>query len=91
MKNTEKKLKRMSSDKIFFGVCSGIADYIGSDATIVRLIFILFTLFYGSGFIFYLFAALLMPLGEDSPEQKIQSPYRKPAPHTDAEFEAFFL
>ena len=58
----DKKLKR-SSNKMIAGVCAGIAEYYGWDATIVRLGYVLLALFTG-GFpllIFYIIAALVMP------------------------------
>ncbi len=41
----KKKLFRDKKDKIVAGVCSGIANYFAIDPIIVRLIFVLFTLF----------------------------------------------
>jgi len=58
----DKKLKR-SKNKMIAGVCGGIAEYYGWDATIVRLGYVLLALFTG-GFplsIFYIIAALVMP------------------------------
>jgi phage shock protein C len=40
-----KKLYRNTSDAVLFGVCSGIAEYIGVDATVVRIVYVLLTLF----------------------------------------------
>ncbi|MBU2524115.1 PspC domain-containing protein [Patescibacteria group bacterium] len=58
-----KKLYKSKTDKIIFGVCGGIAEYLEADATIVRLIAIL--LFVFSGFfpigVAYLVAAVVMP------------------------------
>ena len=43
-----------------FGVCSGIANYTGVDANIVRLVFVAGTLFgFGSFILIYLAIALL--------------------------------
>jgi len=41
----KKKLFRDKKDKIIAGVCSGIANYFSIDPIVVRLIFILFTIF----------------------------------------------
>jgi phage shock protein PspC (stress-responsive transcriptional regulator) len=43
------------------GVCSGAADYLGVDATILRLILGVFTLFGGSGVAVYVLGWLLIP------------------------------
>ncbi len=57
----QKKLYRSTNDKIIAGVCGGIAEYVGVDATVVRLIAVL--LFFTSvGLIGYIVAMLIMPL-----------------------------
>ena len=56
-----KKLYRSSSQKVIAGVCGGIAEYLNTDPTIVRLGFIVFSLLGGSGLIVYFIAALIMP------------------------------
>jgi phage shock protein C len=57
-----KKLTK-SKNKVFLGVCGGIADYLGMDATVIRLIAIV--LIACTGFfpltIIYLVAAAIMP------------------------------
>ena len=55
----EKKLKR-SANKMIAGVCGGLAEYLGMDATIVRVIYALLVLFGGVGILLYLILALLM-------------------------------
>ena len=59
----EKKLKR-SNNKVLAGVCGGLAEYLGMDATIVRVIYALLVLFGGVGILLYLILALLMPQAE---------------------------
>ena len=41
----EKKLERNQHNKMIAGVASGLADYIGVDVTLVRIVFIVFALF----------------------------------------------
>lgn len=65
----DKKLCRSSSDKIFAGVCGGLADYFAIDAAIIRLLFILVVALGGSGFIIYILLWLIMP--KDSGESAI--------------------
>ena len=43
------------------GVCGGIAEYIGADPTVVRLVFALFSIACGSGLLAYIIATVLMP------------------------------
>lgn len=59
----EKKLKR-SANKMLAGVCGGLAEYLGMDATIVRVIYALLVLFGGVGILLYIILALLMPKAE---------------------------
>ena len=55
----EKKLYR-SNDRKIFGVCGGVAEYLGIDPIIVRVLWVIFALSGGSGALIYLIAALLM-------------------------------
>lgn len=51
-----------SSNKILAGVCGGIAEYFGVDYTIVRLAYMLLTIFtFFSGIIVYIILWLIMP------------------------------
>ena len=49
------------------GVCSGIAEYLDIDPTVVRLLFVLFTFMGGGGVIVYLVLWIIMP---ERPESK---------------------
>ena len=55
-----KKLYRNTGNKMIAGVCSGLADYINIDPTIVRLIFALVGLS-GTGILAYLVCAIIIP------------------------------
>ncbi|MDQ3077149.1 MAG: PspC domain-containing protein [bacterium] len=57
-----KKLYRSRKDKMIAGVCGGIAEYVGMDATMVRILFILFGVFVGSGILLYIILLILVPL-----------------------------
>ncbi len=61
----DKKLYKSNSNKIIEGVCGGIAEYFGIDATVVRLVWIVFCAMGFSGVIAYIIAALIIP---QSPE-----------------------
>ncbi|EHF5324203.1 PspC domain-containing protein [Listeria monocytogenes] len=56
-----KKLYKSSSQKMIAGVCGGIAEYFGIEVTIVRLIWLAATLFFGSGILLYILAAIIIP------------------------------
>lgn len=56
-----KKLYKSRTDKKLCGVCGGLADYFEIDSTVVRLLWVLFTIFGGAGILAYIIAALVMP------------------------------
>jgi phage shock protein PspC (stress-responsive transcriptional regulator) len=62
-----RKLMRDTNNAVFGGVCSGIANYLNMDATIVRLI-VAVLLFTGASFFIYLLAWLLMPATDSKTE-----------------------
>lgn len=64
---SDKKLVRKQNDKLFLGVASGVADYIGIDPVIVRLLFVLLTLWNGWGLLIYIVLAIVMPVANDVP------------------------
>ena len=43
------------------GVCGGIAEYFNVDPTLVRLAWVVFALFAGSGLLAYIIFALVVP------------------------------
>ena len=57
----EKKLTR-SSNRMIAGVCAGIAEYFGWDPTLLRIVYILATLFPAfAGVIIYILLWIVMP------------------------------
>ena len=64
-----KKLYRSRSNRMIVGVCAGLANFFGVDPTVVRLIFILGTLFgYGTFILIYIVIFVL------APEEQIDNP-----------------
>ena len=62
-KNNVKRLYRSKRDKVFGGVCAGIAKYFEVDSIAVKLIWIIATLIsVGFGVLAYLIAWLIIPL-----------------------------
>ena len=57
----EKKLYRSRVDRRIAGVCGGLAVYFNVDPTIIRLIWVIFALTFGSGLLAYLICALVIP------------------------------
>ena len=56
-----KKLTRTTNDVMVAGVAAGIAEYLAIDPILVRLAFVLLTLFGGHGILAYLILWLIMP------------------------------
>ena len=56
-----KRIYRIEEDKVVDGVCGGIAEYFGVDPVIIRIIFLLTTLFSGIGLYAYIICALAFP------------------------------
>jgi len=61
--NSPKRLTRSTKDKMLAGVCSGIAEYMAVDPTIIRLVFALGTFFTAvfPGTIIYLVMWIVVP------------------------------
>jgi phage shock protein C len=59
--NGTKRLYRKPEGRIVAGVCTGLADYLGVDVTIIRLVFAALTVFGGAGVLLYLIAWLVVP------------------------------
>ena len=57
----DKKLYKSQGDRKLCGVCGGLGEFLGIDPTIVRLVFVLLSLGFGSGLLFYILAALIIP------------------------------
>lgn len=52
---------RSTDDRIVAGVLSGLARGLNLDVTVVRLVWLVSVLFFGSGLLFYAFLAFLLP------------------------------
>ncbi len=61
METQTKKLTRSITDRKIAGVCGGLAEFFTIDATIIRVIFVLATVFGMSGLIIYIAMALIVP------------------------------
>ena len=57
-----KKLTKSKENAVISGVCSGLADYIGVDPTLVRVGYLIFTfLGIGSPILLYILLAWIIP------------------------------
>jgi len=58
---SQRRLTLSADDRKIAGVCGGLAEYFKTDATLVRLIFVVLIMLGGSGVIIYLIAWMIMP------------------------------
>lgn len=59
--NSYSSIYRSETNKIIGGVCGGLGEYFNIDPNIIRLIFVLLTVFGGSGLIIYLILWIILP------------------------------
>jgi phage shock protein C len=65
-----KRLVRARKGRLLAGVCSGIAEYVGIDVTVIRLLFVaLGVVTFGVGVLIYLAAWIVIP--EEGEDQSI--------------------
>lgn len=57
---------RKSNNKMLAGVCAGIGEYVGVDATVIRVIYAALSVFSAGfpGLLLYLILCLIMPSAE---------------------------
>lgn len=53
--------KLVKGERKIFGVCSGLANYFGTDPTILRILFVAAFFGFGMGLLAYIVMALIMP------------------------------
>ena len=69
--SVSKKLYRDVDHRILGGVCSGLAEYLGINRALVRILWLFLTLFFGIGFLAYLILWIAIPkAGTTSTTQK---------------------
>ncbi|SHH00346.1 phage shock protein C (PspC) family protein [Anaerosphaera aminiphila DSM 21120] len=56
-----RKLYRSSRDCKIAGVCGGIAEYFDIDPSIVRILWLVLSVFYGAGVVLYIACWLILP------------------------------
>lgn len=62
----EKELYRARDGRWLFGVCAGMAQYMGLTPMMVRGIFLLMTLFFGGGIFVYIASIFMIPVKPES-------------------------
>lgn len=57
----QKRLFKSRDNRMVCGVCGGVGEYFNVDPTLIRLVWVLASLFGGSGLLAYIIAAIIMP------------------------------
>lgn len=65
-KQTAKKLYRDVDHQVIAGVCAGLGERIGLDATLIRIIFVLLVVLQGAGLLAYLVLWIIMPAADSA-------------------------
>lgn len=60
-----RRLYRSGKDKIIGGVCGGVAEYLDVDPVIVRILWAIGTLAWGSAILLYIIAWIIIPRNPD--------------------------
>jgi phage shock protein C len=58
----ERRLTRSQTNRMLGGVCGGLGEYLGIDATFVRLFFVLLAFGEGAGLLIYFLLWLILPV-----------------------------
>jgi phage shock protein C len=56
-----RRLYRSKTDRMLAGVCGGLAEYFNTDATLIRVLFVLLTVLGGAGPLIYLAMWIIVP------------------------------
>ncbi len=59
--NSYPTIRRSENNRVLGGVCGGLGEYFNIDPNIIRLIFILLTVFGGSGVLVYIILWIILP------------------------------
>jgi phage shock protein C len=62
-----RKLYRSRTQRMVAGVCGGTAEYFNVDTTVIRVLFLVLTLFGGAGLVIYVVMWILVPDASKAP------------------------
>lgn len=83
-----KKLTRRPSNKLVGGVCSGLAEYLNMDVTLVRILTVVISLFTGVPIILYIVALFVIPEEGAVPPPQVYPPAPPPSGYAPAGYNA---
>jgi phage shock protein C len=61
MSEKVKRLYRSRAERWLAGICGGLGKYFGIDPTVIRVLFVLFSLVVGGGIIAYIILWIIIP------------------------------
>ena len=67
----QKKLYKSTKDKKIAGVCAGMAEFLNIDSTVVRLIWALLAICWGTGILAYIVCAFVLPEKPETPDDYV--------------------
>ena len=59
--STEKRLVRSRSNRVIAGICGGLGEYFNIDPVVMRIIWLVLLLGFGTGLVAYLVCWLIIP------------------------------
>jgi len=65
-----KRLKRIREERVLAGVCGGVADYLGLDPTLVRVLCVVLAILQPIFIALYLLLAVVLPESEETPQDE---------------------
>ena len=74
MSEEGKRLQRSRTKRMLAGVCGGIGSYFDVDPTIIRVLFVLFSLVVGGGILAYILLWIIIPEDPEAAEQTDEIP-----------------
>ena len=77
MSEEGKRLQRSRTKRMLAGVCGGIGRYFDVDPTIIRVLFVLFSLVVGGGILAYIILWIIIPEEPEAEEQTDEVPATK--------------
>ena len=70
------RVHRSSTERVIMGVCGGLAEYLELDPSLVRVAFVVATLWSGLGLLLYVILAIVLPLDTAAAPLTIPRPDR---------------
>ena len=84
MTENVKKLYRSNSDRMIAGICGGLGEYFAVDSTLVRLIFVLGSIFsFSALFWIYIIMLIVVPEESSASQAVVDAPVTTPEPEVE--------